>query len=597
MEACKDFKDVLSLLELDSYFPCKITLRNVFEAKQNDKIELKDIKWEILNKIINVDLRARDEVLSHILDIINERNGDEQKSERKQNDQEQKEPTNKMEILGINNSRYFIHKINCPLGTSSRRTLGGTVEATYSVPYEQKKTNSSDDVTLYLNLRGDAVQYPLLVDVIKSVSNVVVVLIQTMNMKNDDNVSKLLSSIYQTGSSVIIALESNLENDEERKLYDELQKMAKNSNNDFHCIDLKADGNFKGMSEIVKETKSGIVDCIVKTKCIPFSRFHQVLESFGIICDCAVKECIEGCQLANKMFEMTDVKSAYIQKMWIELSMFKKRKYREKSLHQKRNIQEQIQQIRSQQQNYLSNFSKMSIGMLKNLYELKDSPDTRMFFLKHLKLLLDKKTKKILPGLISMYNDLIRRSNDAGSDKDQLENQIKQLKNDIEDASFGVEHLMREVAQIFESLNCTTRKERYNANILEYVNKCPNIAADLLIEGYPLEMMDGAASDVPLVWVREVFRCLEIKIGSTAKLLTLSIMGIQSSGKSTLLNAMFGVQLAVSTGRCTRGIFLQLIPMPKDTFPFQYVLLFDTEKDCGQMKTENRVSHMNMITN
>jgi hypothetical protein len=42
----------------------------------------------------------------------------------------------------------------------------------------------------------------------------------------------------------------------------------------------------------------------------------------------------------------------------------------------------------------------------------------------------------------------------------------------------------------------------------------------------------------------------------------LSVLGIQSSGKSTLLNTMFGLQFAVSAGRCTRGVFIQLIPWP-----------------------------------
>lgn len=695
MEACKDFEDVLSLLELDSYFPCKISLQHVFEAKLNDKVELKDIKWEILHKIINVDLRARDGVLFNILDVVNKREyADGHETETGQNDPKQKEmkktprrsrkkislfhpqdvlnaiylccspflkqlivsklfmcriavpviisskrlteafiwPFNFVATDGVNSKGKvfdgflsdqdikvvsfirlgettfsksdFLNNVlsndplfqtfyskNCPLGSNSKRTLSGTVEATYFLPYGQTKTDSYDDVIFFLNLRGDALEHPLLVDVIKSVSNVIVVLLQTKNMKTDEKISKSLTSIYQSSSSMLIVLESNLNDDEEDKLYYELQDIAETAESEFHCIELKADGQFKGMSEIVNETKSTILKCISDDKCISFSRVRHALDYYGIPCDYAIKECSKGCQLADKMFEEIDAQSVSIQHLWIELSKLKKKKYREKDLPHKQELEKQIQHIRCQQQNHISHLPKMSIAMLQNLNDLKDSPERLMFFLKHLKLLFDKRSKTILPGLLSMYNNLSNDIEKVGCDKDRLERQIKKLKIEIEDASFGVEHLMREIAQIFEAVTYAPGKEWCNVNVLEYVKNCPSIAANLLIEGYPLEVMDGAASDVPLVWIKQVLSCLNSKIGSSAKLLTLSIMGIQSSGKSTLLNAMFGLQLAVSTGRCTKGVFLQLIPMPKDQFPFQYVLVFDTEGLRSNEYRESMVTH------
>jgi predicted GTPase len=36
-------------------------------------------------------------------------------------------------------------------------------------------------------------------------------------------------------------------------------------------------------------------------------------------------------------------------------------------------------------------------------------------------------------------------------------------------------------------------------------------------------------------------------------------MGVQSSGKSTLLNTMFGIQMRTSVGQCTRGVNMQLL--------------------------------------
>jgi ABC-type lipoprotein export system ATPase subunit len=41
----------------------------------------------------------------------------------------------------------------------------------------------------------------------------------------------------------------------------------------------------------------------------------------------------------------------------------------------------------------------------------------------------------------------------------------------------------------------------------------------------------------------------------TEKVIVLSVIGPQSSGKSTLLNFLFGCDFLTSTGRCTRGIY------------------------------------------
>ena len=41
----------------------------------------------------------------------------------------------------------------------------------------------------------------------------------------------------------------------------------------------------------------------------------------------------------------------------------------------------------------------------------------------------------------------------------------------------------------------------------------------------------------------------------TDKALVITILGPQSSGKSTLLNFLFGCDFATSIGRCTRGVY------------------------------------------
>ena len=107
----------------------------------------------------------------------------------------------------------------------------------------------------------------------------------------------------------------------------------------------------------------------------------------------------------------------------------------------------------------------------------------------------------------------------------------------------------------------------------------PHIAADLMISGVPIELMDGDVSYVPLRWVAAVFDKLSENLGNK-RLFVLSVLGLQSSGKSTLLNALFGLQFTVGAGRCTRGAYMQLLKV-EETFTaelgFDFVLVVDTE--------------------
>ena len=91
--------------------------------------------------------------------------------------------------------------------------------------------------------------------------------------------------------------------------------------------------------------------------------------------------------------------------------------------------------------------------------------------------------------------------------------------------------------------------------------------------------MDGDAAHVPLQWVMDVLKEARKKL-SNPKLFVLSVLGVQSSGKSTMLNTIFGMQFNVSAGRCTRGAFMQLLQLDDDLkkkTKCSYVLIVDTE--------------------
>ncbi|KDO33894.1 hypothetical protein SPRG_01774 [Saprolegnia parasitica CBS 223.65] len=127
----------------------------------------------------------------------------------------------------------------------------------------------------------------------------------------------------------------------------------------------------------------------------------------------------------------------------------------------------------------------------------------------------------------------------------------------------GVEHLWRELSHLF-TIHPSTFAE------------LPSLAAQHLVDGFPLELMDGDAASVNTNWIKAVLRALGGLLPRGARVFVLSISGIQSSGKSTLLNYMFGVRLRTDLAQCTTGINLQLLAC-EGCPSYEYVLLLDTE--------------------
>ena len=167
----------------------------------------------------------------------------------------------------------------------------------------------------------------------------------------------------------------------------------------------------------------------------------------------------------------------------------------------------------------------------------------------------------------------------------KCQNELKCINRELISASFGLEHLLREVSQVYEAV--MTHKGGLES-LKQAVSFLPQKVAQLLCDGFPIELLDGDASHMPQKWITDVLRELsavcKCKLQMTSPLepqiYVLSVLGLQSTGKSTLLNTLFGVQFAVSAGRCTRGAFMQLIPVHQSLQKkcgVHFFLLIDTE--------------------
>lgn len=69
------------------------------------------------------------------------------------------------------------------------------------------------------------------------------------------------------------------------------------------------------------------------------------------------------------------------------------------------------------------------------------------------------------------------------------------------------------------------------------------------MDSQPFELIDGDSLKMPKEIIHQVFKPINDRC------LVVTILGPQSSGKSTLLNFLFGCDFATSEGRCTRGVY------------------------------------------
>ena len=205
--------------------------------------------------------------------------------------------------------------------------------------------------------------------------------------------------------------------------------------------------------------------------------------------------------------------------------------------------------------------------------------DTRMQYLESVKKLTSLKETEIKHKKKKQVDEVMKNELRNSIENETLH--CRRLSKHLLDMSVGIENIFREIGEIYEAI------KRNDTSLIEELDKCirelPELAAALLMRGLSIELLDGDGLSVPTLWLQDVMKALERRFKKTLgmrkspKIFVLTVLGTQSTGKSTLLNTMFGVQFPVSAGRCTKGAFMQLIPIFIEDFPYKGLLVIDTE--------------------
>ncbi|XP_064624090.1 interferon-induced very large GTPase 1-like [Lineus longissimus] len=502
------------------------------------------------------------------------------------------------DILNEQSHHTFFSKQCSSLGNSDRYVSNGLIEAAWYLPSD-RDCNVFDDVTMFLNLRGDAFNYSRQTRLVGFISSVITIIVDIKTLADDCTVDAI-RSFQQNQAGIIIVLIGSANTDAVKSLIATFrEKFGTENLLALKVVNAMKSGRDKTLIEIRHEVRDNICLFLKERPKTTFEHLRLKALEEQICVDENDEVCQQGKGFADKVVNhIKDMSIARVKNEmlpiqkdhWPEWSRLLKAKNRTTGKERKTtSVQEsdrfiqQMASVREEQLKKCKTLSPMMQAFSSTLGELIDTPNKMMFFLQWLKLYFDKRSRENLPSLRQEYNKLWAQSKVAKSKPPEDPTSLKDLEEGVQsaelrlaEASCGLEHLLREVGQLYEASKESNVPLAQNTQ--RVIDQLPMIAAKLILLGHPIELMDGDAANVPQTWVQAILKCLASLTGDK-RVFVLSVLGIQSSGKSTLMNTMFGLRFAVSAGRCTRGMYVQLVEVDRSEtgLPFDYIMVVDTE--------------------
>ena len=497
------------------------------------------------------------------------------------------------EVISESHYDHFFHR-DSPGGQHNLLLGEGLVDMCWYLPAGVPADAFPDAVT-FLNLHGDARQHPEQSKFLSQISSMCFILINEEDMKYDEQTMETLKKFATAPGGVTIL------NDVQQK-----PKTLKKEIPKAHVINLTSKNAAEVKESIRNRIKSKldkVIDfrsidecCSVREESIAVDEDNAYYKE-GLSLAVDLKGLITSCKS-----ERPSVKEVMLplqgKSLWQAWATADKELHRQVHRGEKTTndytaeMKAEKAEIRKEQLEQLESLSSVMKLFIESLLKLGGPSNSalRNYFLQCLKLELNNLSRESISGMQLQYHvtrkelaklqvktdskegdEVKSKGEDTGLIK-QLQKKLQKLQEDIVNAYFGLEHLFREFGQIYEAAF-----ELYSD--AEELSRLPRAAAELLIEGYPLEIMDGDAAYVPREWITAVFK-EAVKLLDDPKVFVLSVLGLQSTGKSTMLNTVFGLQFNVRAGRCTHGAFIQLLPLDKTLQArtnCDYILVVDTE--------------------
>ena len=510
------------------------------------------------------------------------------------------------DVISESHYDHFFHR-DCAGGQSEVLLGKGLVDMCWYLSSGKPNEAFTDAVT-FLNLHGDAREYPRQSRFLSKISVMCFVLLTEEDLTFEAETIEILNDFASSPGGITILNDTEKPPTKLKSVITQKSNLStikltdKNANKIKTSVQNGIKKRLQGINNIMRKLKT-LEECCVNTSAAIIDNEIIIDEQSG-----ALKE---GLSLANEVQNiiitscMTEKSSAKDEMLplqgglWQAWASKDKELYRQVSRGSKTvdeytdEIKAKKQALRQAQLKHVESLTPVMEKFIVSLLKLGGPSNkiVRNYFLQCLKLGLNDFSRDRISQLLQQYQsareelreienktDIHEGREKATKEQIDLMNQFKKemdvLQKQIIQASFGLEHLLRELGQIYEA---AAAQPSQIPN--PYASRLPEAAAELLIENYPLELMDGDAAHVPLTWVSTVITEVAKKLRDP-NVFVLSVFGLKSTGKSTMLNTAFGLQFNVSSGRSTCGAFMQLLPLDeqlKKQTDFSYVLIVDTE--------------------
>ena len=475
-------------------------------------------------------------------------------------------------------------------GERIQKVSQGMVEVSWHFPGNRASDKFNTPVT-FANLRGDAQKYPILTEKLTKTSTVTCIFTQTM-----DSVYPFLKNTFGQESSKRIVVILSYKPDEKDKVKPRLKKLNNMirkklklrehactvisypfEENQFHKTHTKLHGSLKSyinntpnggksLSSLVNELKSSMKVDDKKSydgRIAAQSILHDIDKIKSQKPPCIIKSKILPCQsdvATREKIGKHDKETCRYRDITAkeDIEQYASRKKQEK-------WQLQWQQLQHPMSKTFANFLKYII----NFYSL-----NRKYFLQSLKLGLNERSADILQPLYAAYEKCLLKV-----ESEQTDTERKQLNEQLAQSSLGLEHFFREMAVMYENMVALRKKIGRQESLLDSIlDTFTQTMADILLDGEAMEVLDGDVAHSSVPWLTAVMNRIEER--KAIRVFKMSVVGAQSCGKSTLLNTLFGLNFPVSTGRCTRGAYMQLVKMDEqlaERLKCDYLLVIDSE--------------------
>ncbi|XP_061566751.1 interferon-induced very large GTPase 1-like [Cololabis saira] len=496
----------------------------------------------------------------------------------------------KSEILNkllSNSQQYhdtFVHQ-NMEGCDSPKRISNGLTEITWYLPGGNKDIDLFNKPVAVANLHGDIASFETQYSFLCQTSAAVFVFFDHLGSE-----CKILANQNQKAQIFLVG-NSESKNFSLETLENVATALDLTKNNIIIKTKQKNDADF------IKCLRKKVSDVVEKPQMkIPIANMADIAHELGILVDEDSPECQAGKENADaiteKIHDLLQYKEQQLPlqgQIWKDLTHLEKEQYRLQKVGSlnietyKSDLEQQMEELRKKQNSYA-----LSPAMTCFIKAISRPGIERCYFLKWMRMNLDNVSRLKLSALRELYKEKCKDS----ANKEEVKEIVRQLSN----SSLGTEHFFREMGLIYEA-SLSLPETDPSRQQFQHLRK---LCAQLLLDGFPLELVDGDASNIPLIWVSDVLTQLNHLVSPKNKIRVVTVLGVQSTGKSTLLNTMFGVQFAVSSGRCTRGAFMLLIRLNEDIkreLGCDFMVIIDTEglksPELGQL--DNSYEHDNEL--